>query len=300
MTRASDERQARGRLGRLAEPLGRPFPTSRGLVIDTRRILVAGTIATAALLFLRPFGLASYPSSRVVPLILSFSAVSVAVALLNALLRPRLFAEERWTVGRHILFSLWNLLAIAAAILLVARSVGLVSITLRDFVLFAAVTVAIGAIPVTIETLATQVWLLKTALARSREVNRAIGSTGTKSGNRHVRITSRTGETLELSMREFVYAEAAENYVRVYRESSTQSTAVLLRATLTEIGEQLGDAGAIRCHRSFVVNPERVTRVQGNAQGYRLTLAGADKTIPVSRGRADVTFDRIASPAGSG
>ena len=294
MTKVSDERQTWGRLRRLAAALKRPFPTSRGLVIDMRRILVTATLATAAILILRPFGLAEYPSSRAVPLILTLSAASVAVALFNALLKPRLFVNEWWTVGRHVLFSLWNLLGVAAAILLVIRSNGLIPITLRDVVAYAAITVTIGIIPVTIETMATEIRLLKGALLRSRDVNRILGTAARRSGDWQVRITSRTGEVLELSKGEFVYAEAAENYVRVHRESSTRSTSVLLRTTLTEFSGQLADAGAVRCHRSFVVNPERVTRVRGNAQGYQLTLTGAGRVIPVSRSRADATLGRIS------
>ena len=38
-----------------------------------------------------------------------------------------------------------------------------------------------------------------------------------------------------------------------------------------------------RCHRTYLVNLDRVGHVSGNAQGYKLHLEGIDNLVPVSR-----------------
>ena len=39
----------------------------------------------------------------------------------------------------------------------------------------------------------------------------------------------------------------------------------------------------VRCHRSYIVNLDRVERVTGNAQGYKLHLLGGQFQVPVAR-----------------
>ena len=50
------------------------------------------------------------------------------------------------------------------------------------------------------------------------------------------------------------------------------------------IKEQLKEADSIiHCHRTFLVNSDKIAEAQGNAQGFTLQLHGTDETIPVSR-----------------
>ena len=39
----------------------------------------------------------------------------------------------------------------------------------------------------------------------------------------------------------------------------------------------------VRCHRAYLVNLRRVTKVDGNSQGCRLRLEGCADEVPVSR-----------------
>lgn len=38
-----------------------------------------------------------------------------------------------------------------------------------------------------------------------------------------------------------------------------------------------------RCHRTYIVNLQKVKHISGNAQGYKLHLENIDTLIPVSR-----------------
>jgi DNA-binding LytR/AlgR family response regulator len=39
----------------------------------------------------------------------------------------------------------------------------------------------------------------------------------------------------------------------------------------------------VRCHRTYIVNTDKIYSVTGNAQGYRLSLHDTQEEIPVSR-----------------
>ena len=61
----------------------------------------------------------------------------------------------------------------------------------------------------------------------------------------------------------------------------------LLRLTMKQAEATVASTPFIvRCHRAFLVNLQRVTKVEGNSQGYRLRLEGCAGEVPVSRGYA--------------
>ena len=80
--------------------------------------------------------------------------------------------------------------------------------------------------------------------------------------------------------------EAMQNYVMIYHYDSTakQLKETIIRATIAGITEQLNESTVIRSHRSFLVNLTHVSRVDGNAQGLKLSINGMNKqSVPVSR-----------------
>lgn len=98
-----------------------------------------------------------------------------------------------------------------------------------------------------------------------------------------------TGENqadkLELSEYSLLVVQALDNYVNVFWEEAGCLKTTMLRNTLTSIVEQLnGASGIYRSHRGWLVNTRRVNRVEGNAQGLRLSVDLMQQQVPVSRG----------------
>ena len=59
---------------------------------------------------------------------------------------------------------------------------------------------------------------------------------------------------------------------------------VTYRVTLSSLEIQLKEASSlIRCHRSYLVNLNKVKNISGNAQGLKLELINQSEIIPVSR-----------------
>jgi hypothetical protein len=88
------------------------------------------------------------------------------------------------------------------------------------------------------------------------------------------------GEVLRLAPDEFVFAEAQQNYVSIWRRRDGRLRSDLIRAALSEVERQL--PGAVRIHRSYLVNPKHVARVEGNARKRELVLDGVDRRLPIS------------------
>ena len=90
-------------------------------------------------------------------------------------------------------------------------------------------------------------------------------------------------DTFRVALADLLYIQAEENYVQVYYKGEKPGR-VLLRSSLTRIERQLRPfyPRLFRCHRAFIVNTAQIARVEGNAQGLKLTLKD---TPPSSRWR---------------
>lgn len=86
---------------------------------------------------------------------------------------------------------------------------------------------------------------------------------------------------------DLVFVEAMQNYVQLSVMKNGEVDRIMLRQTISSTYQQLQliDAGNVqRCHRSYLVNLDKVSDVSGNAQGLKLTLHGLDDVlVPVSR-----------------
>lgn len=93
-----------------------------------------------------------------------------------------------------------------------------------------------------------------------------------------------TKEKLDIQADEFLYMEADGNYVRVVYRKGEREFRKLLRATMKQAEGVMRDCPYIlRCHRAFLVNIRKIVKVNGNSQGYRLSLRDCEDEIPVSR-----------------
>ncbi len=104
------------------------------------------------------------------------------------------------------------------------------------------------------------------------------------------------GENLTLTTDQLYYLAAADNYVQVFYADQAQVKNRMLRTTLKKMEDALAaHPQFFRCHRTYLVNLDKVLQVSGNAQGYRLQLMDQQETIPVSRNLNDVIQKRMAA-----
>ena len=81
-----------------------------------------------------------------------------------------------------------------------------------------------------------------------------------------------------------LYIESAENYVSVCYLNKGKVSKYLLRDTLKKVEESFAGTDVIRCHRSYMVNFEKVKVIKKERDGLKLELDNVSVAdIPVSK-----------------
>jgi hypothetical protein len=153
--------------------LQRPYPFEASI---PRRIVVAllfGLFVFAFLAFFEPFGIRFMTEGKLTVSI-GFGLVSFLVMCLLGLLPPllpELFDEERWTVGKELLWVVFHLVLIGIGNAIYACYNGLGSWTAPLFLAYQGYTVGIGIFPICISVLLREVRLDRYYRERSGELN---------------------------------------------------------------------------------------------------------------------------------
>ncbi len=91
-----------------------------------------------------------------------------------------------------------------------------------------------------------------------------------------------------------LFIEAQDNYVAIHYLQQNQVIKSLLRTPLKRLESELIKHGVYRCHRSFLVNFNRIESVKRNHHQLHLYLTQLDKPIPVSRQYVPIVQPKLA------
>ncbi|MDD4190699.1 MAG: LytTR family DNA-binding domain-containing protein [Mangrovibacterium sp.] len=80
-----------------------------------------------------------------------------------------------------------------------------------------------------------------------------------------------------------LYLESADNYVIVFYLSGSKFQKQILRNSMKNVEGLLGSFALERCHRSFMVNLQKIEFIEHERSRCRIKLAGVENLIPVSR-----------------
>ncbi len=83
---------------------------------------------------------------------------------------------------------------------------------------------------------------------------------------------------------DLLYLEASDNYVSIHYISGNKIAKYMVRNTLKTLEKKLGSYDIVRCHRSFLVNFNKVRILKREKEGLFLELNAPDSfTLPVSK-----------------
>jgi DNA-binding LytR/AlgR family response regulator len=94
-------------------------------------------------------------------------------------------------------------------------------------------------------------------------------------------------DNVSVALADLLYLESQDNYVAVVHIDKGHRRGTLMRTTLKRIENTLDVPTLVRCHRSFIVNLQRVRSCHGNRHGLKLGIEGGDESVPVSRAYTD-------------
>lgn len=284
-----------GRLGfswlscRMFRFLAQPYPHDKH---NTRRWLItsagAGLFVALFLVVFQPFGSTEWDDPRK-PLFLAgyglvtFGCMAVVGIVLPALFK-KVFDERNWTVGKDIAWTLLLIVSIAFGNLLYSEYV--LGTGSGGLLFWIAITAAVGVIPATVITLLNYTRLLRKYAGSDLAVKKPLSEPHL--AETLTFLAENEKDELSLAVSDLLFIESADNYSEIVFLQNKETKKTLLRGSLSRFEEQAHHPEVVRCHRSFVVNLQRVESISGNAQGYKLQLTNWTSPVPVARRYGDL------------
>lgn len=286
--------------------LKQPFPHESSLACSARLAIRFGIFIFLFLAIFRPFNMDALPaktifiSSAVLGLV-TFTCI-LTCDFVFPLIFPDYFREDKWTTGKQILDVLFTLLVIGSVNFLLFPSLFGGTLNWNEFFRVQLLTVIVGSLPIALFTLLKQnVWLKQfkkeAATLQEKLQEKKQEEQQTTPDTKH-QLISFTGENstekFQIEDHQLLYIEAASNYVKLYFEKNGKLNYTIIRNTMKRVEELLQEYTMFfRCHRTYIVNLDKVEAVEGNAQGYKLKITGSDERLPVSRSLNKEFSDRL-------
>lgn len=260
-----------------------------------------GTFIALFLVFFQPFGVSEWQASNKN---LYLAAYGLITALCGIILRFVVFktfskyhSEATWNVGKEILSIMMLILMITAGNVAYSNLIFKLENGISSFFWMLLAVMIIGVFPATFGVMLNYIIQLKKynqpiivhhhhtpdiTLAEQLSENKAQNSAPLKL------IAENEKDSIELAVESLYFIESSDNYSTIYFEKNGKLQKELLRSSLTRLESQILSENIVRCHRSFIVNLEKVEKVTGNAQGYKLHLEAPELLVPVARKYSEI------------
>lgn len=296
--------------------LHQPFPLNDWLWFRQRGIGIGMFIFLFLLLF-KPFSLHLYDHAQLLYTAIIYGSVTSLVIIGSGyvfvnMITPRI-KEESWTLGKQIVFNVLLVIGITLANIVVAQMIHHTLLPLWWYFSMLKWVMMLGVIPITISELISYNRYLRRHLSSARMISDMLDDIKAENNENPTRPASAPetvtnendpvvtnlyrssvdeimvtgenyGDRLALPGDKLLAVQALDNYVNIFWEEHRTLQTTLIRNTLTNVAEQLKDAPFIyKTHRGWLVNTNRVHKVEGNAQSLKLQVDLLLLPVPVSR-----------------
>lgn len=257
-----------------------PFSTTA-----LKHILLGGALVSLILFVFQPFGFHLYTASKLV-VSLGFGVITIfCLFICNWFVKRSLhkFFNCKWTILKEILYIFLILIVISLSNLCyLSLIIDGFQINSWSFLYTFLLTCAIGIFPTVGLVLLRYNKTLKTNLNKIIQEGRNSEITET---NRSIIFENlnKTEQDFRLEENDFLFLEAIKNHIHIYYLDEDRVKTTSIRNTLTNIIEQIDSDNVFQCHRSFLINLNKIKTAKGNSNGYKIYLNEYDQTIPVSR-----------------
>lgn len=280
----------------------RPYQTVNNYRGRVLRCLVFGAFVFLFLFVFRPFGLAELGAS-LWWITAGYGLVcSLVMLLLNVALVPLIpgfFAEENWTIGRELGWTVVNIFFIGLANALYTVLIGLTDFSWGTIISFEIYTLSLGVFPAAVAIVLTEARHKDQFEKESKELNEVLDHRPELSNyltTDLIKIESENaGESFFINPKDLLFVRAADNYAEVFFLEKDKPVRKVVRNTLKNLESVFSNDQFLRCHKSYLVNLNLVIHVSGNAQGYKLHLEKCEELVPVSRQLNSEIKSRLAA-----
>ncbi len=249
------------------------------------RIFFTAAFALVFINIYAPFGVNTWFNVTKVELFLYSSGLILTGILVMVLSRILMFGISRKKRLNYLQYGVWELMEIAfMALVYTLLKIFFLhekSDLVEDFVNSLQITALVVIIPYIILTLFFS-WQDKT---RKLESLRQLSEEVSEKSAKLLPFYDEKG-VMRFSMipADIIYLEAADNYVTIYYLNKQKTSHYLLRNSLKNLEEYLSAYAFVRCHRSFIVNFDKVKLIRKEKDGLKIEIDAPDELImPVSK-----------------
>ena len=273
----------------------KPYPAMESKRDNLLLAIAFGLFVFLFLWVFKPFEIMQEGRDSIL-ILLGFGLVTTTIVLFNFfvlnILVEKLFLREIWKLKHTFYASLWNLSSIAIGNYLYMVLTTDLENTFLELFKVLYYTLVIGIFPVLIVLVYSEHRLLKTNELKANKTTSIIKKRESKPmkiipENNRIRIkTDVVSDDFLLDLKELLFVKAEGNYSTFFMEGCLEETGVIKRISLKSVEEQLNNHPKImRCHRSYIININKIKNVSGNARNISLHFDIQNITVPVSRAK---------------
>ena len=241
-------------------PLSQPYPiydsSKRRWII----ILGMGFFVYLFLLFFRPFGLNTIPSEALHFILIGYGLFCSSILFIDLIvipfLFPSIFKEEKWTVGKEIIYVLWNISTIGLGNAFYTHWQWNTIFTIQWLLNFQLMTLMVAGLPVVTLVLIKQNTLLRKNLKETHALSQTMNYKKRLDAFKEEMVmlsAENPRDNLMIRAYDLMYINAADNYIEVHYLENGIAKKKLIRSSLKNARNDLKAYTAFyRCHRAFL------------------------------------------------
>ncbi|MFN1219508.1 LytTR family transcriptional regulator DNA-binding domain-containing protein [Chryseobacterium kwangjuense] len=267
-----------------------------------REILISsaasGILIYLFLIIFQPFGTENFHHQYKYLLLFPYSVIfGLAFFITDSIV----IRFKNWNIGAELL-KLTVIIFLASVLSYFYNTLFLsrVSLSFTNYLYMFLYSLAVG-IPISaIYILSRYIYLKNLHEKTAREVSQQLATHPEASAQKfHPALIITTNNTeLKIPADHFICAQSMENYCSLFFIENKEVKKLLIRTTLSGLLDQVQTESIKKCHRSYIVNLDKVKNVRGNAQGYKLFLSEIDFEVPVSRGFISLIIPKLGLSKG--
>jgi len=265
--------------------LNKPYPFNDNLKHNAKIIFFISLGILAFLLLFQPIEISSLTNTEVFYLVSGLAASTFLILTLNLIvipsLLPKLFYNNVWNVKREIIWNIWILFTITTSdIIFYSKLFEIMDIQFSDLITI----ILLGLLPVSVLIIINQDRLFRSHLKSAQLLNKKLLE-GKHQKEKLIHFESDyKKDDLVIKSDTLLLIKSADNYIEVYYEIDGDVKKQMIRSSLIKAEESIHDFDfIIKCHRTFVVNINHIKEIQGNSQGYKLSIENLDFPVLVSQ-----------------
>ncbi len=268
------------------ETLKKPHPLDFYILKNIFGSVAFGAFIFSFLFIFKPFGLQVLSGKDLIIITCGYGLVTTVYLIIHLFIIGSFHHEKNWTVGKDIINTLIIIAMIGLCNYIYHSIYFSQTFVLIKLIEFQLETLAVSFLPVSLITLLKQNYLLKKYLQEAEEINRRKDLKF--SDNRDDKLITISAQNprndFTCNCNNILYFHALDNYVIIHFMKDANYIKEIIRTTLKKTKDDLYEyPNFYQCHKSYIVNLDKVINVSGNAQGLKLHFDYINEIIPVSR-----------------